>query len=499
MPEGFELVRTIRQHLRRGAAFLDEGRPDDALAETRAALALDAESLPAQALLDRIERVRHLPASFRPVVSSTPVTPPATSSSSYVPHGVNAASWRGFEQRIQERRFRALVETVNTSIVAGDAVAARVALEEARELRPEAPELAALESRVAAVVPLAVPTVSAPPSRIWMRALGAAAMLFVGVSMLLGLEWMRPSQPLGPVAISTNAPATPATAAPGELRLADVPQAQPEAGGVNEDDSVPAIVTPPEPTLEPQGTTGTIPAEPRAPAPSRPIASTETPAAPTPAVTEPVETRRAVLEEPIRPAGEVPDDYVTRPETTHAAAAPTEVARPPVQAARAPSTLEAPRSPGVDQRAAEADAVVPAAAVTRREPAALASREAAVVLPREESRVEEVLRRYARAYASLDASAAAAVWPTVDEKALARAFRDLASQNVSFDTCAIDIRGAVANASCQGEASYVVKVGSREQRTEPRTWRFELRRDGEAWKIENAEARRITATPTSYR
>jgi hypothetical protein len=122
-----------------------------------------------------------------------------------------------------------------------------------------------------------------------------------------------------------------------------------------------------------------------------------------------------------------------------------------------------------------------------------------VVLPREESRVEEVLRRYARAYASLDASAAAAVWPTVDEKALARAFRDLASQNVSFDTCAIDIRGAVANASCQGEASYVVKVGSREQRTEPRTWRFELRRDGEAWKIENAEARRITATPTSYR
>jgi hypothetical protein len=137
--------------------------------------------------------------------------------------------------------------------------------------------------------------------------------------------------------------------------------------------------------------------------------------------------------------------------------------------------------PGSDAAAAS---VVPAAAMT---------------MPVDTSRVEEVLRRYARAYDSLDASAARAVWPSVNEKALARAFQDLASQSVSFNNCDIDIRGAVANASCSGEASYVVKVGSREPRTEPRLWRFELRRDGEAWKIENAETRRQATSASSYR
>jgi hypothetical protein len=118
-----------------------------------------------------------------------------------------------------------------------------------------------------------------------------------------------------------------------------------------------------------------------------------------------------------------------------------------------------------------------------------ASMASAVVVP-EQGRVEEVLRRYARAYGDLNASAARAVWPTVDEKALTRAFQNLASQDVSFDDCDIDIRGAVANASCRGQASYAPKVGNRERRTEPRTWRFELRRESDGWKIENAEARR---------
>ena len=59
-----------------------------------------------------------------------------------------------------------------------------------------------------------------------------------------------------------------------------------------------------------------------------------------------------------------------------------------------------------------------------------------------------------------------------------------------FTACAIDVRGTTANASCRGKASYVGKVGSGETRTEARVWRFELRRDGDAWKIETAEARR---------
>ena len=75
---------------------------------------------------------------------------------------------------------------------------------------------------------------------------------------------------------------------------------------------------------------------------------------------------------------------------------------------------------------------------------------------------------------------------------LARAFESLASQSVSFDECHIDVRGAFANASCRGHASYVGKVGRSTPRTEPRTWRFELRREGDTWKIEHAEARRTS-------
>jgi hypothetical protein len=111
----------------------------------------------------------------------------------------------------------------------------------------------------------------------------------------------------------------------------------------------------------------------------------------------------------------------------------------------------------------------------------------------DQSRVADVLRRYARAYGALDANAARDVWPSVDQRALARAFESLRSQELSLQDCEIDVQGATANASCRGQAQYVGKVGSGEPRIEPRTWRFELRREGEAWKIANAEARRPTS------
>jgi hypothetical protein len=248
MAEGFELVRTIRQHLRRGAALLEQGKLDEALAETNAALALDAQSLPAQALRDRIERSRPAPTGINAAGSTT-------KSSSFVPHGVNAASWRGFEQRITERRFRALLETVNTSIVAGDAVSARVALEEARELRPDAPELAAFEARVAAVPVAAAVPEGTSSARIWMRAMGAAALFLIGVSMFIGLELMRPSQNIATVTVP--APMSPAVTPAEAPRVSDIPEAEPVPMPMDEDDSVPAIIMPPEPTLRPRGTTGT--------------------------------------------------------------------------------------------------------------------------------------------------------------------------------------------------------------------------------------------------
>ena len=100
------------------------------------------------------------------------------------------------------------------------------------------------------------------------------------------------------------------------------------------------------------------------------------------------------------------------------------------------------------------------------------------------------LNQYARAYSRLDASAARAVWPSVDERALSNAFAGLASQALDFDGCSIDVRGAAAHATCRGTASYVPKVGNGRPRIEPRTWRFELRRDGDVWTIADAVAQR---------
>jgi hypothetical protein len=104
--------------------------------------------------------------------------------------------------------------------------------------------------------------------------------------------------------------------------------------------------------------------------------------------------------------------------------------------------------------------------------------------------VTAALDQYARAYGRLDASAARAVWPSVNERALSNAFAGLASQALDFKDCSIDVRGSAAHAVCRGTASYVPRVGSDRPRIEPRTWRFELRRDGDAWTIADAVAQR---------
>lgn len=464
MAEGFELVRTIRQHLRRGAALLDEGKVEAALAEVDAALALDAQSLPAQALRDRI---RAATSTGRAPVDDAAGTPSA-SSRSFVPHGVNAASWRGFEQRITERRFRALLERINTSIVAGNAATARAALEEARELRPGAAELSGFEARVAAM-PIAPPVPeTVAGTRVWKRAASAAALFLVGVSLLLGLEWLRPREAGMPATAAALVPAAPTAMPAAEPQRVDTSEPAPVPVALGDEESVPAVLSPPEPLLRPRATTGTAPIETTVAA--RPVVRREAPS-----VEHAMERQPIAENAPLVPVGEIPDDYVA---SRRSVGPSTDAARPGM----GPRISESTPSPDARARtAAPAAVAVPAIAKG----------------PADQMRVEEVLRRYARAYGDLDASAARAVWPTVNEKALARAFQNLASQNVSFDDCDIDIRGSVANASCRGQASFVGKVGNREPRTESMGWRFELRREGDAWKIENAEMRRRQTTAES--
>jgi hypothetical protein len=83
-----------------------------------------------------------------------------------------------------------------------------------------------------------------------------------------------------------------------------------------------------------------------------------------------------------------------------------------------------------------------------------------------------------------------AVWPGVDEAALARAFNSLQSQTLQFDDCDVQLRGSTAAATCRGSARYVPKIGSREPRTESRVWTFTLRKLAADWQIETARADR---------
>jgi hypothetical protein len=103
--------------------------------------------------------------------------------------------------------------------------------------------------------------------------------------------------------------------------------------------------------------------------------------------------------------------------------------------------------------------------------------------------IENVLGRYRIALNTLDAGAASAVWPTVNEKTLAKAFERLESHDVSFDSCQIEIYSVLAEAACSGSARYVPAVGSRTPKDEARRWRFSLRKASGGWQIDSVEAR----------
>jgi hypothetical protein len=350
----------------------------------------------------------------------------------------------GFEQRIQERRYNALLETMKAAVAAGDAAGARAALDEARELRPAAAELDAYELRISAIPP--PPAVTATRYVGQWRPVSAVALLLAGIGLVTGIDYLR-SQPAEPsVATETSIPAF----APADAIATDTIATEPVV-------TLPVTSQPDEAIAEePRGTTGRAGFE---------RAEDDEPLEAVPAAIAPA---RVVEERAPLPVGEVPDDFVYPGRSLAPAPVPSNV----------PADVLPPRSSAI--------VTLPASPP----PAAAAGAAAAAAAARlEEGRVTDVLNAYARAYGRLDAAAARAVWPTVNERALARAFASLESQNVSFEDCSIELDGARANASCRGQASYVGKVGSREPRVEPRQWRFELRQDEGGWKIQNAEAR----------
>ncbi len=109
-------------------------------------------------------------------------------------------------------------------------------------------------------------------------------------------------------------------------------------------------------------------------------------------------------------------------------------------------------------------------------------------IPDDETAVRETLQSYADAYEQLDVDRTAAVWPTVDRRALTRAFDTLKSQGMAFDNCSVAVTGDEANAQCRGTIRVVRKVGSAVPLESEQEWSFRMRRLGTDWKIEEVSA-----------
>jgi hypothetical protein len=107
----------------------------------------------------------------------------------------------------------------------------------------------------------------------------------------------------------------------------------------------------------------------------------------------------------------------------------------------------------------------------------------------EAAAVRAALAKYANAYTDLDAAAVRAVWPSVDQAGLRRAFSALDAQQVTFDRCDVQITGAAGRATCAGTAMWRPKIGGGSAREENRTWSFVLKNAGGSWQIVKAEAR----------
>jgi hypothetical protein len=110
------------------------------------------------------------------------------------------------------------------------------------------------------------------------------------------------------------------------------------------------------------------------------------------------------------------------------------------------------------------------------------------IAPAAEEAIRRAVHSYREAYQSLDASAAAAVWPSVDRRALTRVFATLKSQGLEFERCAITMSDTQATVSCRGLLQVVPKFGNPVPLTSQQQWVFRMRRIGPDWKIDDVSA-----------
>lgn len=442
--------QSLREQLSQAREALDRGEPTEALAAVERALLIDPDYLAAQALKERILRQAAAPPASAAPRAATPNVSASPMAASAIAAGVLR-----METRTRARRIEKRAEAARAALAGGRMKDARAAIDEIAALDPQCPELSLLLTEL-----------QAPATRRgrWphIGPVVAAVAVFAAVTLVARYA-DSPSVGVSPAAVVQPAPAADRT----DAAAPDVADAAPVAAAVAD-----------APAAGPS--TPVMPALPR-----------QTPAAsPAP----PVPTAGAVSAAPSsRPAS---IEVIAGPAPVRAEPAPTDSQRvPPAMPSIAPIEPTDPgQLPGIlttppqDARARAVERTSDAVAVSRPLGPAPAAAGRAVG---DEDLVLRTLQQYRRAYDTLDARAAQAVWPGVDSEALQRAFDGLVSQRLTFQSCELHVSGSAATAACRGTARYTPRVGSREARAEPRDWRFTLRKTtSDDWQIESARVAR---------
>lgn len=247
------------------------------------------------------------------------------------------------------------------------------------------------------------------------------------------------------------------------------------------------------PADPPADTAPRVVSQPPAPPAGSPTRAEAPTAIETPTKTEPLTTAAA-------PAAAEPS---TRPEKIEAPMTRSRRDTPETNSASAPVTAP-PLAPMAAATSGTDTAIVPPPALPEAsaDPGSVGEAVEAVTLPRvatapavreiaprdrvyekESSALAQVLGHYEQAYDRLDAPGAAAVWPSVDARALSRAFARLQEQDLNFGNCTFSVSASDAAARCAGVLRYARRIGDTAPKIEQHVWTIEFARAGETWQI----------------
>jgi hypothetical protein len=381
---------------------------------------------------------------------------------------VSTPQWQSFEIRMRARKAERCVHRATAALESGSTADAADALEEARDLDPSNPHLAEVAARLDRLK-------NPPPEPRASFWTGAAVILWLVVLGVAGWQlWAHradwsffsttPQSVDGSITVP-NVPAAeiappPATAATGSsLRaVVETTLVRPEAVPVVDDSQIddPVIDSPAVPARAVPTSVATTGSARRA---DTPVNATAMDTSSPPMLDYPAP---ATLPPPAAPSATtafIPS--VPGPEPPRSMSAATSAAREPLEPVPSSSVL--------------ANAVVPTS-------------NAASPIRDDRAAVRQALGKYEAAYNRLDVSAVRTVWPTLDQRALARAFDSLAAQRVSLQNCDVDVSGSTARANCSGRASWTPKIGGGEQ-TASRKWTFDLSELDGGWRITHVQAR----------